>query len=390
MIDFDFINPTRIIFGKGKESNIAEILMQYGFKNALFVYGKSSIKNNGLYDRIVNKLNEAHITFSELGGISANPDISFVREGVKVAKEKKVDCILAVGGGSVIDVAKAIGVSYYYDGDPLDFTLHKTNPTNTLPVGAILTIASAGSESSDSCVISDSARHIKQGFNSNVIRPLFVIENPELTYGVSRYQTACGVADMMMHTMERYFGNADGDCISDRWALELIKHIYESGKVVIEEPTNYEARANLMLDSTLAHDGITGLGKSYKFVVHPLEHAISGYKSDVAHGAGIAVCYLGWAKYVYKTDPSKFAVLARVLFDINNADDKETAIIGIRSMEAFYKSIGLPTTLKEIGITEKDIPHLVSLASGNGTRVIGRYPQSLDESDIAEVYRLCL
>ena len=389
-MDFDFINRTRIIFGKQKESKIADVLTEYGFKKALLVYGKGSIKRSGLHQLITSKLQEAGIEYVELGGIGANPDVNYVRQGVALAKDNHTDCILAVGGGSVIDVSKSIGVSFFYEGDPLDFNLHKVKPSKTIPVGVVLTIASAGSESSDSCVISDYSKQFKKGFNSDVIRPLFAIEDPELTYTVSPYQTACGIADMMMHTMERFFGEGPANHLIDEWALALCRNVLDNGRIVIKDPTNYDARAALMLDSSLAHDGLTGIGKNYAFIVHPLEHALSAYKPEIAHGAGIAVMYLGWAEHVYKKDTKKFAELARRLFDIYDADETKTAIMGIRAMRDFYVSIGLPTSLKEIGLNSEDIPHLVSLATGNGTRVIGRYPQPLDESDVAEIYRLCL
>lgn len=390
MIDFDFVTPTRIIFGHKSEEKISEILSGYGFKNVLIVSGGNSIKKSGLYDRVIAKLDERKIAHHELSGIKPNPDKTFVVEGVKIAREAKIDALLAIGGGSVIDVAKSIGVSFYYDGDPFDFNLHKVKPTKSLPLGVILTIAAAGSESSDSCVINDNTIPFKQGFNSVLVRPLFAIEDPELTYSVPPYQTAAGITDIMMHSMERFFNDSDDNQLADIWALDLCKNVMIAGQKSLQNPTDYDARAQMMLDSSLSHDGLTALGKKSSFVVHPLEHALSGYKDDVTHGAGIAICYLGWARYVAPKAPHKFAILARALFNINDDDDKKAAIMGINAMRDFYLSIGMPTSLKEVGITDQDLPNLAGLASGNGTHVIGCCPQPLNEQDILAIYRLCL
>jgi len=390
MIDFDFQMPTRIIFGHQSETKVGEILSGYGFKKVLIVYGGGSIVRSGLRAKVIAALDQAKIAHVELKGITPNPDKHFVAEGRVLAQQEKIDALLAVGGGSVVDVAKAVGVSFYYGGDPFDFNLHKLNPTKTLPVGVILTIAAAGSESSDSCVISDDVSKIKQGFNSPVIRPLFAIEDPELTYGVPAYQTAAGIADIMMHSLERYFNASDNYQLSDEWALDLCANVMAAGQKSLQNPTDYDARAALMIDSSLSHDGLTGLGKKAPFVIHPLEHAVSGYKNEVTHGAGIAICYLGWSRYVYEKATPKFAKLARRLFNISVEDDKKAAIMGINAMKEFYLSIGMPTSLREVGIEEADLPELARLASGNGTHVIGCCPQSLNEQDIEAVYRLCL
>jgi alcohol dehydrogenase YqhD (iron-dependent ADH family) len=390
MIDFDFINPTRIIFGHQSEDKVAEILSSYGFKKILIVYGGGSIKKSGLYDKVIGLLDGKGIIHYELGGVTPNPDKSFVLKGRGIARDNQIDALLAIGGGSVIDVAKAIGVSFFYEGDPFDFNLHKAAPKKTLPVGVILTIASAGSESSNSCVISDYSSHFKQGFNSDLVRPLFAVEDPELTFSVSPYQTAAGIADIMMHSLERYFGASGSYQLSDDWALNLCKNVMDSGKAALKNPEDYEARAALMLDSSLSHDGLTSLGKKAPFVVHPLEHALSGYRSEVTHGAGVAVCYLGWARYVYKQEPVKFARLARILFSLGSSNEEDSAIMGIEAMKDFYVSIGMPTSLKEVGISASDLPVLANLATGNGTRVVGCCPQPLDKKAVEAVYALCL
>ncbi len=390
MIDFDFVNPTRIIFGKNKENEIASILKDYGFSRVLVVYGGGSVIRSGLLQKTLSLLDEAEISHVEMSGVLPNPERDYPLKGVEIARKNRIDCLLAIGGGSVIDVAKSIAAGFYYAGDPFDFNLKKATPTKALPIGVILTIAAAGSESSNSCVIQDNETKIKKGFNSDLVRPLFAIEDPLLTFEVPPYQTAAGIADIMMHSMERFFDPSGDYQLSDDWALALVKNVMEAGKAVIKNLHDYDARAALMLDSSLSHDGLTSIGKTQAFVVHPLEHAISGYKKEVTHGAGIAICYLGWAKYWAPKEPTKFARLARALFNINGKDEKEVAIMGVKSMKDFYVSIGLPISLEELGLAEDDIPALVNLATGNGTRVVGLSPQPLDSEAVKEVYFNCL
>ena len=390
MKDFDFVCPTRIVFGRKTEEKVGEIIKEYGFRKVLLVFGEGSIKRSGLYDSVVFRLCESGIDVREYSGIKPNPELSFVKEGLLIAHDYHPDCLLAVGGGSVIDVCKSIAAGYFYEGDPFDFNTKKATPRKALPVGVILTIAAAGSECSDSCVITNPDTMVKRGFNHSLNRPLFAIEDPELLFTLPPFQTAAGLVDMMMHTMERYFGESEGKMLCDMWALDLLKHELDNGRIAMENPTDYEARAALMLDSSLSHNGLTGLGKAVPFVVHPLEHAISGFNPKVTHGAGIAICYLGWARYIYKKAPKKFADLGRELFNIEEQNDEKAAIIGIDAMKDFYVFLGVPTTLGEIGITENDLPDLVRLASGNGTRVIGSYPQPLNEQDIKAIYALCL
>lgn len=386
MIDFDFVAPTRVVFGRSAEDHLSELLGEYDIHSVLLVYGGGSIKKSGLYDRVIDQLNLAKADFYEIGGIRANPTNESVFAGIKILKEHPCDLILAVGGGSVIDAAKSMGVGYYYDGDPFDFNLKKAKPSKTIPVGVILTIASAGSEMSNSCVISDDSTGIKLGFNSDLIRPLFALENPELTFTVSSYQTAVGFSDIMMHSLERYFGESDSLQLADEWALDLIRNTMEAGKRVLDKPDDYEARAALMLNSSLSHNGYTGIGKYSPFVVHPLEHALSGYRPDIPHGEGVALLYPAWASYVCEKAPAKFAYLTRRIFNLEAKTELETAIMGVAAMKDFFHSVGMPTSFQEVGITKNDIPSLVRLASGNGTRVIGLYPQSLDEQDIENIY----
>ena len=385
MRDFQFVSPTKIIFGKEAESKLKDTLSSFGFRKVLLVYGGGSIKKNGLYDKVVNQLNEG-FEWIEAPGVRPNPTIDFVREVTKKSKEFRPDVLLAVGGGSVIDTCKCIAAGYYYDGDPFDFNLKKVVPQKSLPVGVILTFASAGSELSDSCVISDDTTGVKAGFNNDWNRPVFAIENPELTYSVPAYQKAAGISDIMMHSLERYFGSSDSLQLADELALDVVKNTMEAGIRCLQNPTDYEAHAALMLDSSLSHNGLTGIGKKAVFVVHPLEHALSGYRPNITHGAGIALIYPAWANHVFEKDVDKFAHLTERLFGKVGANARETAIIGIRLMRDFFASLGMPTSFEEVGLTKEDVPNLVSLATGNGTRVIGLTPQPLEQKDVEAIF----
>ncbi len=386
MIDFTFQSPTKIVFGRHAEDQLAQTLKDFGFGRVLLIYGSGSIKRSGLYQRILNQLDGGSISYQELSGIRANPAVEGVYEGLKMARAFKPDALLAVGGGSVIDTAKSIAVGYYYEGDPFDFNLHKLAPKKALPIGVVLTISSAGSELSDSCVISNDALKVKQGFNNDVVRPVFAIENPELTYSVPSYQKAAGISDIMMHSLERYHSASGEYELSDDFALAVIKRTMEAGLATLKDSTDYNAHAAIMLNSSLSHNGITNIGKPKAMVVHALEHVISAYNPDITHGAGVALIYPAWAEHVYKEDVGKFARLGRALFEIKSDNDEEAAIIGIRSMKEFFRSIGMPTSFAEVGIHKEDLPNLIALATGNGTRTVGLYPRPLETKDVEEIY----
>ena len=389
MIDFDFVSPTKIFFGKGKEACVGDIVSSYGKKTVLIVYGSKRIEAD-LLPLVEQKLAEKSIRFIRFGGVRPNPEASKAREGVALARKEGVDLILAIGGGSPIDTAKGIASGFYYDGDLFDFNLKKAKPERALPVGVILTHASAGSEMSNSAVLQDDKAQVKMGFNSDFNRPLFVIENPELTYGVSAYQTAAGASDIMMHSLERYFDPSDENQLADDWALALVKNTMTAVKQVLQDPQNYEGRAALMLNSSLSHNGLTGIGKQFGFVVHPIEHALSGYKPDIVHGAGVALIFPAWAEYVRLRDKAKFAKLARVLFNISEPDDEKASIIVPARMKGFFSSIGMPTRLQDVGLGEKDIPSLAAIATGNNTRQIGCCHQSLGYEDVKNILTLLL
>ena len=388
MLDFEYYTPTKVFFGKSKEKEVGEIISQYGYKKIMLQYGKGSIKKNGLYDCIINSLKEYDIEFVEMGGVEPNPKIEFVREAVRIAKREGVELVVAVGGGSVIDAAKYTALGAVTDCDVWDFVVGKQKPTSALPVACVLTIAAAGSEMSWSAVVSDLSLNMKRGLASNLIRPLFAVCNPELTYTVSSYQTACGITDIMAHTMERYFTPCEPVDITDQIAEGILRSVINAARVVMKEPNNYEARANIMWASSLSHNNLTGCGRINSLPVHQLEHAISGEYDSVAHGAGLAVLFPAWAKYVYTYNLPRFAQFARNVWAVNEVDDKKAAEMGIESMTEFFKSIGMPSTLREFGINADTIDKLTDLCTFNNTRTVNSVIK-LGSKEIKDIFKLC-
>lgn len=388
MLDFEYYTPTKVFFGKSKEKEVGKIISQYGYKKIMLQYGKGSIKKNGLYDCIINSLKEYDIEFVEMGGVEPNPKIEFVREAVRIAKREGVELVLAVGGGSVIDAAKYTALGAVTDCDVWDFVVGKQKPTSALPVACVLTIAAAGSEMSWSAVVSDLSLNMKRGLASDLIRPLFAVCNPELTYTVSSYQTACGITDIMAHTMERYFTPCEPVDITDQIAEGILRSVINAARVVMKEPNNYEARANIMWASSLSHNNLTGCGRINSLPVHQLEHAISGEYDSVAHGAGLAVLFPAWAKYVYTYNIPRFAQFARNVWAVNEVDDKKAAEMGIESMTEFFKSIGMPSTLREFGINADTIDKLTDLCTFNNTRTVNSVIK-LGSKEIKDIFKLC-
>ena len=388
MLDFEYYTPTKVFFGKSKEKEVGKIISQYGYKKIMLQYGKGSIKKNGLYDCITNSLKEYDIEFVEMGGVEPNPKIEFVREAVRIAKREGVELVLAVGGGSVIDAAKYTALGAVSDCDVWDFVVGKQKPTSALAVACVLTIAAAGSEMSWSAVVSDLSLNMKRGLASDLIRPLFAVCNPELTYTVSPYQTACGITDIMAHTMERYFTPCEPTDITDQIAEGILRSVINAARVVMKEPNNYEARANIMWASSLSHNNLTGCGRINSLPVHQLEHAVSGEYDNVAHGAGLAVLFPAWAKYVYTYNIPRFAQFARNVWAVNEVDDKKAAEIGIESMTEFFKSIGMPSTLREFGINLDAIDKLTDLCTFNNTRTVNSVIK-LGSKEIKNIFKLC-
>lgn len=388
MLNFEYYAPTKVFFGKDRQQQTGEIIANYGYKKIMLIYGKGSIKQSGLYDSIVNSLNVFNIQFVEMGGVEPNPKIEFIRDAISLAKSQGVELILAVGGGSVIDAAKYTALGAVSEFDIWDFVEGKQTPICALPVGCVLTIAAAGSEMSASAVVTDLSVNMKRGFTSELIRPLFAICNPELTYTVSPYQTACGISDIMAHTIERYFTPCEPVDITDGIAESILRSVINAAHIVMKEPDNYEARANIMWASSLSHNNLTGCGRINALPVHQLEHALSGEYDSVSHGAGLAVLFPAWAKYVYMHNIPRFARFAREVWGVNEPDDKKAAEGGIEAMSSFFKSLGMPTTLKEFGVDETAIDRLAELCTFGNTRTINSVIQ-LKLEDIKAIFDLC-
>lgn len=388
MLDFTYYAPTKVYFGKDKEKEIGKIINEYGYKTIMLQYGKGSIKMSGLYDVIIASCNEYGIKVVDMGGVEPNPKLSFVRDAVKIAKENAVEMILAAGGGSVLDSSKATAVGAVTDIDVWEFSTRRATPQNALPIGCILTHSAAGSEMSSSCVITNMEENIKRGFNSEFNRCKFAICNPELTYTVSGFQTACGIVDIMSHTMERYFTQCPPTDLTDRIAESILKAVVNAGITVMKNPNDYEARATLMWASSLSHNDLTGCGRENALAVHQLEHALSGEYDFIAHGAGLAVLFPAWARYVYKAETSRFAQFARRVFDVTDEDDETAALKGIEKMEEFFRSLKMPLKLREFNIPKECVERLAYLCTFGKTRSVKNYIE-LDFDKIKEIFESC-
>ena len=349
--DFTFHNPTKLYFGENSLENWSKELGKYGEK-VMLVYGGGSIRKNGIYDAVQAELRKAGKQTVELSGVMPNPTIEKVMEGVALARKEAVDFILAVGGGSVIDSAKAIGYGVANEGDVWDFFDFKRKPTACLPIGVVLTIAAAGSEMSGSCVITKEDGGMKRGCTTDYSRLKFAVLDPELTMTLPPYQTACGCTDILMHTMERYFNHGENMELTDGIGEALMRTVIRNAKSLVKEPENYDARAEVMWAGSLSHNGLTGCGTDGgDWATHKMEHEVGGL-FDVAHGAGLAALWGSWARFVLDARPARFAQFATHVLSVTaGADDTETALKGIKAMEDFYHSIDMPVSLSELGVT---------------------------------------
>ena len=390
MKNFNFVSPTKIIFGPEKEKEVGQILKSYKANKVLVIIGKNSVIKSGLLEKVVVSLRQAGLEYEILRGVRANPTFELVEEGLKLVREHKLDYLLAVGGGSVIDTAKCIAVNFYNTGNIKDYNLHLSEPKQALPVGVILTISAAGSELSNSCVIQDDVTEMKCGFNSDLVRPQFVIENPELTYSLPKEQIAYGVVDILMHTLERYFCKSDSFELADEFAVGLIKNVLEVGSKVYQDPTNYIYQSDLMLASSLSHNGLTSIGKQYNMPVHALEHPISGKFSNIAHGLGLAILFPAWCRYYYKYDIEKFALLGERVFDIYSGDKTQDAISTIDAFQEYFISLGLPSKLSEVGISKEDVEGFVNKVTNNGTKTVYHHTKPINDEVAREIYYSCL
>ena len=391
MNDFTYFAPTKVVFGKGAEGQVGKLCKEQGATKVLVHFGGGSAKRSGLLDRVCAALEEEGLPYVTLGGVVPNPRLSLVYEGIELCRREGVDFLLAVGGGSVIDSCKAIGYGLANDFDVWDLFDKKRTAAGCAPVGAVLTIAAAGSEMSDSTVITKDEGELKRGYNSNYCRCKFAVLNPELTYTLPEYQTACGVTDIMMHIMERYFVNVETMTVTDTMAEAVIRDVLRYGKAALEDPRDYRARAEIMWAGSLAHNGLLCAGgPNGDWASHQIEMELSGM-FGVAHGAGLAAIWGSWARYVMDQKPERFAQFAHRIFDLpQTGDPAADGLRGIEAMEDYFRSIRMPVNLRELGVgelTEEQIDELAEKCTYFGRRTIGQF-KVLGKEDIKAIYRM--
>ena len=389
MENFTFYSPTYFVFGKEEENNAGKYVKRFGGTKVLLHYGGGSVVRSGLLDRVKASLSAEHIPYVELGGVKPNPRSGLVYEGIELCRKEKVDFVLAIGGGSTIDSSKAIAAGTVYSGDFWDFYQGKL-VEEALPIGIILTISAAGSEGSADSVITNENGMYKRGATGEALRPTFSILNPALTQTLPPFQTACGITDIMAHLFERYFTNTQEVEVTDRMIEGLLLTMIHEGPRVIEDPNNYEARANIMWAGMMGHNNSCGVGRIQDWASHDIEHELSALY-DCAHGAGLAVVFPAWMTYVYKHDVMRVAKLAVRVWgcQMDFANPERTALEGISALRRFWKSLGMPSKFAELGAKEEDIPQMAHTACyGDGrTGTLGNFVK-LHEEDVANIYRL--
>ncbi|MDY2727148.1 MULTISPECIES: iron-containing alcohol dehydrogenase [Anaerostipes] len=391
MHSFTQYTPTKIVFGKETEKQVGDLALQYGASKVFVVYGGGSVVKSGLLDRVTDALKEAGIDYMTIGGVKPNPRLSFAREAVAKAKDFGTDFVLAVGGGSVIDTSKAVahGVANP-DTDIWEFWSRVKTVEKTIPVGVVLTLAAAGSETSNSAVLTNEETKIKRGLSTDLNRPVFAIMNPELTYTLPKYQIGCGVVDIMMHTLDRYFTKTEHNEMTDEIAEGLLRTVIKNGAIAINDSHDYNAMSEIMWAGSLSHNGLTGLGAVTDFAVHQLGHELSA-KFDIAHGASLSAVWGAWATYVYPEKPERFAQYAKRVWGIDTEDPKEAAKEAIAKTVAYFKSLDMPTCFseaKEIGLkTDEEVHKMAYGCSYEGTRTIGNF-KTCDIDDMYEIYKL--
>lgn len=390
MRNFTFYSPTEVIFGKDTEKQAGALLKKYGASKVLIHFGGGSVERSGLLQRVVDSVEAEGLAYVLFGGVQPNPRVQKVYEGIALGKREQVDFILAVGGGSVIDSAKAIAYGMRMDGDVWDLFTGERQARDACPVGCVLTIAAAGSEMGGGCVLTNEVGGYKRGYTSRFGFNKFAIMNPELTYTLPAYQTFCGCTDIIMHTLERYFHSGGTLELTDRIAEGLIKTVMEAAKALMRDPRDYQARAEVMWAGSLSHNDLTGCGGGRgSWVPHKLQNELGG-KYDVAHGASLAAVWGSWARFVCRSHPERFAKLAAAVFDEEEAGRDVQALgeLAITKMEAFFREIGMPTSLKElnISVSDEDIEEMSRKCTDNGKIRWGDI-QPVGYSEVVEIYR---
>ena len=391
MKDFNYYAPTEVVFGEQSEEQVARLVKKYGGTKVLVHYGGQSAVRSGLLDKVCGLLSEEGVEFVKLGGVVPNPRLSLAQEGIELCRKENVDFILAVGGGSVIDSAKCIAYGVCFNGNVWDIYLGKAVPTTMLPLAAVLTIPAAGSEMSESSVITNEDGDVKLGYSNALSRPKFAIMNPRRTFTLPPYQTAAGVTDMIMHTMERYFSKDDDMDLTTDLAEALMRRMKTAVFDVLRNPEDYRQRAQIMWGGSLAHNGLTGCGVSDDWATHQLEHELSGM-FDVTHGAGLAAIWPSWARYVMHENLSRFVRFAVNVMDVPNdfADPEGTALKGIEAMERFYHAIGMPINIRELigrDITDEEIKEMTRKCSRDYTSTCGCL-KVLKADDMEAIYKM--
>ena len=387
---FTQYTPTRIVFGKDTEQQAGSLAKKYGATRVFVVYGGGSVVRSGLLDRVTASLSEAGLEWMAVGGVKPNPRLAFARECVEKSKEFGSDFILAIGGGSVIDTGKATAHGTANpDTDIWEFWMREKTVTRSLPIGVVLTLSAAGSETSDSAVLTNEENHLKRGLSTDFNRPAFAIMNPELTYTLPKYQVGCGIVDICMHTLDRYFTRSEPNELTDEIAEGLLRTVIRNGRIAIKDSHNYQAMSELMWAGSLSHNGLTGLGAQKDFAVHQLGHELSS-RFDIAHGASLSAVWEAWATYVYQDKPERFAQYARNVWKVEETDTILAAQEGIRLTVDYFRSLDMPTCFseaKEIGIRDEET--LKAMAHGcayGGTRTIGFF-HVCNEKDMYEIYK---
>ncbi len=392
MKNFSYQVITEVVFGKDTHLQISELCSKYGFNKPLIIYGGNSAVKSGLLESVTNQLDKSNIPYSVIGGVVPNPHVTLVNQAVELAQENNIDSILAVGGGSVIDTAKAVAMAVANNiEDAWDIFTGDIAPTTALPIASILTISAAGSETSTSVVITNEQNNLKKSYNHSCIRPVFAVMNPELTFTLPKYQIAAGTVDIIMHTLERYFCDVDEKTdLVDGLSAGLIKATMTNGIVAYNNPNDYNAQAELMWCGSLSHTGLMATGKEANMVCHRIEHELSG-EFDVAHGAGLSALWPTWARYSYKEALPRFVKFATEVMDCKHSPlgDEQTALDGIKALEDFFTKIDMPVTIGQLGVSldETLIEKLANQASVNNTKTITTF-MKYDTKAMADIYRL--